>query len=214
MSAPTQTHARARAPSRTADADADATASLSTVRATSEAVGTATATATAASASAKPKPSCAEPACASKSSAMRRAMGGAASSSSSNSTSASASTATADESRPRGARAGPPDREELGWATWTLLHTMAAYYPDRPTDAQARSADSCVRGLADLYPCADCAEGFREFVRSHPPRVSTRRDFVVWVCELHNDVNEKLGKDAVPCDVDKLDRAWRGESHA
>ena len=37
----------------------------------------------------------------------------------------------------------PPDRQELGSATWSLLHSVAAYYPDRPTPRQ--QADAKVR---------------------------------------------------------------------
>lgn len=30
----------------------------------------------------------------------------------------------------------PPDTPEIGRATWTFLHTMAAYYPEQPSGAQ------------------------------------------------------------------------------
>ena len=46
----------------------------------------------------------------------------------------------------------PPDRQELGSATWSLLHSVAAYYPDRPTPRQ--QADAKVRaglGAAESY---------------------------------------------------------------
>ncbi|KAF3340408.1 FAD-linked sulfhydryl oxidase ERV1 [Carex littledalei] len=34
----------------------------------------------------------------------------------------------------------PLTKEELGRATWTLLHTIAAQYPDQPTRQQRRDA--------------------------------------------------------------------------
>jgi hypothetical protein len=39
---------------------------------------------------------------------------------------------------------GPVSREELGRATWTLLHTLAAQYPEKPTRQQRRDAKRLV----------------------------------------------------------------------
>jgi mitochondrial FAD-linked sulfhydryl oxidase len=33
----------------------------------------------------------------------------------------------------------PPDKDELGRSTWTFLHTMAAYYPEEPSDADQKT---------------------------------------------------------------------------
>ena len=33
------------------------------------------------------------------------------------------------------------------------LHTLAAYYPEQPTDSQAAAARNFINGLAALYPC-------------------------------------------------------------
>lgn len=51
---------------------------------------------------------------------------------------------------PAGAHAG--SKEELGRATWTLLHTMAAQFPDRPAPSQQRDVKNLVRG-ATATPC-------------------------------------------------------------
>ena len=39
---------------------------------------------------------------------------------------------------------GPVSREELGRATWTLLHTTAAQFPEKPTRRQQRDAKQLV----------------------------------------------------------------------
>ena len=41
-----------------------------------------------------------------------------------------------------------PDKEQVGNHSWTLLHTMAAYYPDKPSE-QVQST-LLARGRADL----------------------------------------------------------------
>ncbi|KAF7329925.1 Sulfhydryl oxidase [Mycena kentingensis (nom. inval.)] len=83
----------------------------------------------------------------------------------------------------------PPDKEALGAATWTFLHTAAA--------------------LPALYPCSHCADDFGESMKAHPPDVSSRAGLSRWFCERHNEVNAKLGKDAFDCSLDKTDERWR-----
>jgi FAD-linked sulfhydryl oxidase len=50
----------------------------------------------------------------------------------------------------------PPDVEALGSSTWTLLHTMAAYYPERPAPSQMESMKMFFHGFAQHYPCWFC----------------------------------------------------------
>ena len=52
-----------------------------------------------------------------------------------------AAVASAAESSAAG---GSVSREELGRATWTLLHTLAAQYPERPTRQQRKDAKQLV----------------------------------------------------------------------
>ena len=52
----------------------------------------------------------------------------------------------------------PEDRQTLGRATWSFLHTMAAYYPDKPTDKKQKQAKEFLRLFSHLYPCDDCKE--------------------------------------------------------
>jgi hypothetical protein len=47
----------------------------------------------------------------------------------------------------------PPDILELGRATWTLLHSVAAYYPDQPTEQQQLKMRAFVEALGEFYPC-------------------------------------------------------------
>eukprot|EP00301_Raphidiophrys_heterophryoidea_P009817 c1478_g1_i1.p1 GENE.c1478_g1_i1~~c1478_g1_i1.p1 ORF type:complete len:193 (-),score=34.63 c1478_g1_i1:247-825(-) len=118
------------------------------------------------------------------------------------------SAAPAHASTPRAATC-PPDREDIGRAGWTLLHTIAAYYPQTPTEQDKTDARALIRGFAHLYPCGECASAFELDVEDNPPRLETREAFSVWICEQHNVVNEKLGKPTSRCNIAELDKRWR-----
>ena len=64
----------------------------------------------------------------------------------------------------------PADREELGRQTWTLLHTLAAHFPEAPSAADREAASTFLRTLGALYPCSHCAEDFRDGLAESPPR--------------------------------------------
>ncbi|KAG9073005.1 hypothetical protein KI688_000786 [Linnemannia hyalina] len=101
----------------------------------------------------------------------------------------------------------PADKEILGRATWTFLHTMAAYYPDKPSPMEQSTMKSLLTSFSQFYPCGHCAEHLREEMKVDPPKVESRRDLSWWMCGMHNKVNEMLGKDKFDCN--KVDERWR-----
>lgn len=101
----------------------------------------------------------------------------------------------------------PPDSEALGRATWTFLHTMAAYYPDEPTGEQQEEMRSFITLFSKFYPCAPCAAHLREELAQQTPVTSSRGGFARWLCQMHNRVNERLEKPAFDCST--LDDRWR-----
>lgn len=66
-----------------------------------------------------------------------------------------------------------------------------------------------MHSLAELYPCAECADHFGRIVDARPPEralAAGGRDgggeaAQQWCCEAHNDVNEKLGKPRFDCSL-------------
>ena len=110
---------------------------------------------------------------------------------------------------PPPAQACPPAREELGAATWTLLHAVAAYYPVAPSEEQRAAALGLVEALRVLYPCAHCRAQLALDLERLPPRVGSRAELCEWVCQQHNLVNELLGKPAFDCSERALDERWR-----
>jgi FAD-linked sulfhydryl oxidase len=105
----------------------------------------------------------------------------------------------------------PADVEQLGRATWTFLHTTAAYYPESPNKLQQSHMLSLLRALPSLYPCSSCATDFGKDLRSNPPEAAVlgRASLSRWLCERHNVVNQKLGKERFDCGSQSLDARWK-----
>lgn len=101
----------------------------------------------------------------------------------------------------------PPDSAALGRATWTFLHTMAAYYPERPSPTQEAQMSTFLHLFSNLYPCGYCAEHLKEEMRHDPPSTGSRGELARWFCRMHNEVNERLGKPVFDCE--RLDERWR-----
>lgn len=101
----------------------------------------------------------------------------------------------------------PPDKAELGRATWTFLHTMAAYYPERPSVEQQERMSRFIHIFSEFYPCAPCAAHLRRELSKNPPQAGSRHELSQWFCRLHNKVSKYLGKPAFDCDL--LDERWR-----
>ena len=103
----------------------------------------------------------------------------------------------------------PENRESLGRAGWSLLHTVAAYYPQKPTLVQQAGMSVFVRLFGQFYPCHECRDDFLVQLRASPVRVGSRYELAVWMCERHNGVNLRLGKPCFPCDAAALRERWR-----
>ncbi len=101
----------------------------------------------------------------------------------------------------------PADVETLGRSTWTLLHSIAATYPKTPNTAQQSDLKTFMGVFSRLYPCWVCAEDFQEYMQKERIQVGSRDEFGKWLCEAHNAVNVKLGKQKFDCS--KWEERWR-----
>jgi len=93
----------------------------------------------------------------------------------------------------------PLNRAELGRASWAYLHTLAAYYPTNPTSSQQHTMSQFIRTFSTLYPCNYCADRTNEEIIRNPPRVESQQAFSEWLCEVHNEVNDRLNKPRFDC---------------
>lgn len=104
-------------------------------------------------------------------------------------------------------RRDPPDREELGNHTWTLLHSMAARYPANASMRDQQKMRYFIDAFSEFYPCSYCASDFREWISEHEPDVRGRDELGQWLCSAHNAVNSKLGKPSFDCSLWR--KRWR-----
>jgi FAD-linked sulfhydryl oxidase len=103
----------------------------------------------------------------------------------------------------------PPDVDALGTSTWTLLHTLTATYPPTATPQHQSQMSQFLTLFSQLYPCWVCADDFRAWMKTkgNEPRLEGRDVFGRWMCEAHNEVNRKLGKEVFECG--KWEERWR-----
>ena len=104
---------------------------------------------------------------------------------------------------------GPPTKQELGQAGWTLLHVIAANTPETPTAEDQARVQAFLQALGHLYPCPTCAAHFRSFQQQHPISSDSREALSLWLCEAHNEVNVRNGKQPFFCDIGVLDARWK-----
>lgn len=91
----------------------------------------------------------------------------------------------------KGTISQPVTKEELGRATWTFLHTLAAQYPERPTRQQKKDVKELMAILSRMYPCKECADHFKEILRGNPVQAGSQHEFSQWLCHVHNVVNRR-----------------------
>ncbi|XP_042858992.1 mitochondrial FAD-linked sulfhydryl oxidase ERV1-like [Penaeus japonicus] len=101
----------------------------------------------------------------------------------------------------------PADSLSLGRGSWRLLHSMAAYYPEKPSTDQQKDMSTFITIFSKFYPCQPCAEDFREWLKKNTPDVSSQKGLSRWFCEAHNEVNGKLGKPLFDCNL--VNQRWR-----
>ncbi|KAN0018773.1 hypothetical protein ACTFIU_008706 [Dictyostelium citrinum] len=101
----------------------------------------------------------------------------------------------------------PPTTIELGNSGWTLLHTIAAYYPEKPSEKKKQDVKEFLQSFSKVYPCNVCAKDFREIMKETPPTLDSQHDFALWLCNAHNNVNSQLGKPTFDCNL--INKRWK-----
>jgi hypothetical protein len=81
------------------------------------------------------------------------------------------------------------DTAVWGPILWKVLHDRAAEYA-MAIDAETR----WLKIFQSWIPCGECKSHFRRLVSEMPPDLSSRKNYAHWAVDVHNKVNESLGK--------------------
>jgi len=84
--------------------------------------------------------------------------------------------------------------EIWGQGTWVLLHCVTATYPLRVTPAVRDRYEQLLYSLSETLPCKKCRKHFAKHLTLSPPSLESRKAFMKWMIDFHNNVNHRLGK--------------------
>ena len=86
--------------------------------------------------------------------------------------------------------------ELWGPPMWHTLHTLSLDYSHVPTTEQQQTMSVFLDAIGKLLPCISCREHYQRYVQEYPlaQAVQSAEDLQRWILELHNRVNERLGK--------------------
>ena len=79
---------------------------------------------------------------------------------------------------------------------WYIMHIISFEYPETPSEYDKRIYHDFYTSLKDVIPCQDCRKHYREFITRYPisPHLDSRSALIKWVVQVHNFVNNSLGK--------------------
>ena len=88
----------------------------------------------------------------------------------------------------------PP--EVWGPFFWHTIHIAAMGYPQEPTYSDKKATKEFYESLQTVIPCPICREHYKSHLVKMPigPSLDNRKDLFQWTLDLHNEVNEMLGK--------------------
>jgi hypothetical protein len=82
---------------------------------------------------------------------------------------------------------------------WHTIHITAIGYPTNPSYSQKKAAKEFYEALVHLIPCPMCREHYQTHLQRYPltPHLDKRDDLFKWTVQLHNEVNDSIGKPRV-----------------
>jgi len=85
---------------------------------------------------------------------------------------------------------------------WKFLHYVSLGYPTNPSHEDKLNYKNFYHSLQYILPCEKCAMNYKGNLRKLPidNHLESQDSLVKWVIDIHNLVNDELGKDKVDYD--------------
>jgi len=82
---------------------------------------------------------------------------------------------------------------------WKFLHYVTLGYPMNPTNQDKENYKQFFYSLSNVIPCQKCSRNFKQNLNTYSiePALENRESLIKWLIDIHNSVNEELGKPVV-----------------
>jgi hypothetical protein len=93
---------------------------------------------------------------------------------------------------------GCAKKGEIGKGTWNLLHEIVKHH--EANEENNFHLAIFIESLSHIYPCEECRKHMREIIEETMKEEKMPEMSELWMCNFHNTVNERLGKELYNCD--------------
>ena len=86
------------------------------------------------------------------------------------------------------------EKKIWGPSTWLYLHTLTLSYPENPDNNDKNRFYNFFHNM--ILPCQNCEKDFKNLLKKYPIEynLSSKKELVNWLINIHNIVNKKLDK--------------------
>lgn len=99
---------------------------------------------------------------------------------------------------------------------WFAMHTISLNYPVEPSYSDKRTHYDFYYIIRNILPCEMCRQHYSELLKQYPiePFLDSRESLISWVILIHNQVNQRLGKEMVTREavLEKYEQAYKRQS--
>jgi hypothetical protein len=80
---------------------------------------------------------------------------------------------------------------------WGFIHNVALGYPTDITYMKKEQYRKFFEVIGDVLPCLDCQNHYKKMFIDYPPVMINKDTLFKWTVDIHNKVNERIGKKTV-----------------
>lgn len=85
-------------------------------------------------------------------------------------------------------------------AIWKSLHNLSFKYSDKPSDKSQKLIFNLLTQVITKIPCVECRRHYQGYIKNYDMDniCKTRVILILWLIELHNNINKRLNKEIFP----------------